>query len=114
MTPTPRQIGMKLKRVREEKGLSQDALAKKARLTREYVNKLEAGRHDATVGAVAMSCQPSSFRNTICPVATSPKRSARTAASLGRLPWVFTRRRNSKFSRSSPLVLRRLFHWLRG
>ena len=43
---------MKLKRVREEKGLSQDALAKKARLTREYVNKLEAGRHDATVGVL--------------------------------------------------------------
>jgi hypothetical protein len=44
----------------------------------------------------------------------SPKRRARTASSLGRLPWVFTRRRNSRFSRSSPLVQRRLFHWLPG
>jgi len=43
---------MKLKRVRAGQGLSQDALAKKARLTREYVNRLEAGRHDPTVGAL--------------------------------------------------------------
>jgi transcriptional regulator with XRE-family HTH domain len=49
---SPRQLGMKVKRLREAKGLSQDALAKKAKITREYVNKLEAGRHDPTVGVL--------------------------------------------------------------
>jgi transcriptional regulator with XRE-family HTH domain len=52
MTPTPRQIGMKLKRLREAKRITQAALAKKARITREYVNKLEAGRYDPTVGVL--------------------------------------------------------------
>ena len=52
MTPTPRQMGMKLKKLRTEKGLSQAALAMRAKITREYVNKLEAGRHDATVGVL--------------------------------------------------------------
>jgi transcriptional regulator with XRE-family HTH domain len=32
--------------------LSQGALAKKARIAREYVNRLEAGRHDPTVGTL--------------------------------------------------------------
>jgi transcriptional regulator with XRE-family HTH domain len=52
MTPTPRQIGMKLKALRTAKGMSQTALAKKAKITREYVNKLEAGRYDPTVGVL--------------------------------------------------------------
>ena len=43
---------MTLKRFREAKGLSQEALARKARITREYVNKLEAGRYDPTVGVL--------------------------------------------------------------
>ena len=43
---------MTLKRLRESKGLSQDALARKAGITREYVNKLEAGRYNPTVGVV--------------------------------------------------------------
>ena len=32
--------------------MSQAELAKQARITREYVNKLEAGRYDPTVGVV--------------------------------------------------------------
>jgi transcriptional regulator with XRE-family HTH domain len=52
MSPTPRQIGMKIKRLREARGLSQYALAKKAKISREYVNKLEAGRYDPTVGVL--------------------------------------------------------------
>jgi transcriptional regulator with XRE-family HTH domain len=52
MAPTPRQIGMKLKVLREQKGLSQAVLAKKAKITREYVNRLEAGRYDPTVGVL--------------------------------------------------------------
>jgi transcriptional regulator with XRE-family HTH domain len=52
MSPTPRQIGMKIKRLREARDLSQYALAKKAKISREYVNKLEAGRYDPTVGVL--------------------------------------------------------------
>ena len=40
---------MKLRKLREASGLSQDALARRARITREYVNKLEAGQYDPTV-----------------------------------------------------------------
>jgi transcriptional regulator with XRE-family HTH domain len=50
MSPTPRQIGMRLKRRREARGLSQYALAKRAKISRVYVNKLETGRSDPTVG----------------------------------------------------------------
>jgi transcriptional regulator with XRE-family HTH domain len=49
---TPRRLGVTLKRLRETKGLSQEALARKASVTREYVNKLEAGRYDPTVGVL--------------------------------------------------------------
>jgi transcriptional regulator with XRE-family HTH domain len=43
---------MELKRCREAKGMSQAALARRAKITREYVNKLEAGRYDPTVGVL--------------------------------------------------------------
>jgi putative transcriptional regulator len=43
-------MGHRIKRLREERGLSQAALAAKAKITREYVNKLEAGRYDPTLG----------------------------------------------------------------
>ena len=52
MASMSRRIGMKLKRVREAKGLSQAILAQRAKITREYVNKLEAGRYDPTVGVL--------------------------------------------------------------
>lgn len=45
-------MGRRLRALREGKGLSQGELAQKARITREYVNKLEAGRYDPTVGVV--------------------------------------------------------------
>jgi transcriptional regulator with XRE-family HTH domain len=38
--------------VREAKGLSQGALAERAKLTREHLNRLEAGRYDPTVGTL--------------------------------------------------------------
>jgi transcriptional regulator with XRE-family HTH domain len=41
---------MKLKRLRKARGLSQYALAKKAKISRVYVNKLEEARSDPTVG----------------------------------------------------------------
>jgi transcriptional regulator with XRE-family HTH domain len=49
---SPRQLGMRLRRLRRARGLTQDALAKKARITRVYVNNLEAGKYDPTVGVV--------------------------------------------------------------
>ena len=52
MSPTAKQLGMKLKKLREVKDMSQATLAKKAGITREYVNKLEAGRYDPTVGVL--------------------------------------------------------------
>jgi transcriptional regulator with XRE-family HTH domain len=45
-------MGMKLKKLRTAKGLSQATLAKRAKITREYVNKLEAGRYDPTMGTL--------------------------------------------------------------
>ena len=52
MTPTSRQIGIKLRKLRDEKGMSQVALAKKARISREHLGRLEAGRYDPSVGLV--------------------------------------------------------------
>ncbi len=52
MGGTPRQIGIKLKRLRGAKGLSQTALAVKARVSRAYVFRLEAGGSDPTVGTL--------------------------------------------------------------
>jgi transcriptional regulator with XRE-family HTH domain len=56
MTPTPRQMGKTLRRLRQSKKLSQAELARRADLTREYVNKIEAGRYDpplSTINALA-------------------------------------------------------------
>jgi transcriptional regulator with XRE-family HTH domain len=52
MAPTPRQIGMTLKRLRKRQQLSQYALAKAAGISREYVRKLELGLYDPTVGVL--------------------------------------------------------------
>lgn len=46
MTPTARQVGVKLRKLRQARKLSQAALADRAGFTREYVNKIEAGRYD--------------------------------------------------------------------
>jgi transcriptional regulator with XRE-family HTH domain len=43
---------MRIKRLRVAQGLSQQALAHKAGITREYVNKLEGGRYDPTLSVV--------------------------------------------------------------
>lgn len=45
-------MGQQIKKLREQRGLSQAALAARAKITREYVNKLEAGRYDPTVGVL--------------------------------------------------------------
>lgn len=45
-------MGRALKRIRKEKGISQAELAKRADLTREYVNKIEAGRCDPSLSTI--------------------------------------------------------------
>ncbi len=50
MTPTPRQLGMRLKKLRRAKKWSQYKLAQEAGMSRQYVRKLEAGGSDPTVG----------------------------------------------------------------
>jgi transcriptional regulator with XRE-family HTH domain len=52
MSPTPRQFGRKLRALREAAGMTQAALANQAGITREYVNKLEGGQYDPTLGVV--------------------------------------------------------------
>ena len=42
-------MGQRLKHLRVTKGLSQAALGSRAGLTREYVNKLEAGKQDPSL-----------------------------------------------------------------
>lgn len=41
---------MRLRKTRKANGMSQYALAEKARVSREYIRLLEAGRSDPTVG----------------------------------------------------------------
>lgn len=46
-------MGGRLKWLRVSKGMSQAALAKRAGLTREYVNKLEAGKQDPSLTTIS-------------------------------------------------------------
>jgi transcriptional regulator with XRE-family HTH domain len=52
MAPTARQLGKRLKQLREERRLSQAKLAKRARLSREYVLRLEAGQQDPSLSTL--------------------------------------------------------------
>ena len=52
MSPTPRQIGQRLKARRKVAGLSVAAVASKAGIAKQYLGRLEAGRHDPTVGTL--------------------------------------------------------------
>jgi transcriptional regulator with XRE-family HTH domain len=52
MSPTRRQVALRLKKAREASGLTQVVVAKKARITRQYLYKLEAGKADPTVAVL--------------------------------------------------------------
>lgn len=52
MSPTPKQVGTRIRRLRKAKGMSQADLAKKARLTRVYVTRLEAGQQDPSLSTI--------------------------------------------------------------
>ena len=43
---SPERFAVKLKKLRESRRLTQGALAKRAGISREYVARLEMGRHD--------------------------------------------------------------------
>ena len=43
---SPERFAVKLKRLREDRGMTQDALARKAGISRAYLGRLEMGRHD--------------------------------------------------------------------
>jgi transcriptional regulator with XRE-family HTH domain len=45
-------LANRIKTLREQRGLSQEALAEKAGISRGYLARLETGRHDPTVGTV--------------------------------------------------------------
>lgn len=47
-----RQLGLRLRALREAKHLSQEVVAKRARISREYLSRLEAGRYDPTLGVL--------------------------------------------------------------
>jgi len=47
---TPKQMGRRLQKLREERNLSRQEVAERADISREYVRKLEAGLQDPTVG----------------------------------------------------------------
>ena len=56
MAPTARQMGNTVRRIRLAKGLSQADIAKRCKLSREYINKIEAGKYDpplSTINALA-------------------------------------------------------------
>jgi len=50
--PTTRQMGARIRKLRNAKGISQADLARKARRTRVYVTRLEAGRQDPSLSTI--------------------------------------------------------------
>ena len=51
MAPKER-LALRLRRLRDVRGLSQTALAEKARISRGYLARLEAGQQDPTLGVL--------------------------------------------------------------
>ena len=49
---SPERFAMKLKRLREARGLTQEVLARKAGVSRAYLARLEMGRHDPPLSRV--------------------------------------------------------------
>jgi transcriptional regulator with XRE-family HTH domain len=52
MSPRPKKIGMRIKALRETRGLSQATVAKAARISREHLARLEGGHYDPSVGTL--------------------------------------------------------------
>jgi len=43
------QLGMRIRRLREKRGLTQESLAEKTKLSRGFIARLEMGRHDPSL-----------------------------------------------------------------
>jgi transcriptional regulator with XRE-family HTH domain len=43
------QLGMRIRRLREKRGLTQESLAGKTKLSRGFIARLEMGRHDPSL-----------------------------------------------------------------
>jgi len=52
MEPTQRRFVMRLKKVRAQRRLSQEELADKAGVSRQYLSRLEIGRHDPSLSTL--------------------------------------------------------------
>ena len=52
MSPTSKQMGTRIRRLRKAKGISQAALAQRAHLTRVYITRLEAGQQDPSLSTI--------------------------------------------------------------
>jgi len=52
MKPIQRRLSMKIKELREARGLTQGKLAEKAGLSLGYIARLEIGRHDPSVSTL--------------------------------------------------------------
>jgi transcriptional regulator with XRE-family HTH domain len=52
MSPTAKQMGMRLRKLRKARKMSQAALAERAHLTRAYVTRLEAGQQDPSLSTI--------------------------------------------------------------
>ena len=52
MSPTAKQVGARVRQLRKARKLSQAALAERARLTRAYVTRLEAGQQDPSLSTI--------------------------------------------------------------
>ena len=52
MSPTPKQMGRRLQKLRKERDMSRAELADLAGITRQYIRQLEAGLSDPTVGTL--------------------------------------------------------------
>ena len=52
MEPTQRRLVMRLKKIRAQRGLTQEGLADKAGVSRQYLSRLETGRHDPSLSTL--------------------------------------------------------------
>jgi transcriptional regulator with XRE-family HTH domain len=52
MEPTQRRLIMRLKKIRAQRRLSQEQLADKAGVSRQYLSRLEIGRHDPSLSTM--------------------------------------------------------------
>ena len=50
--PTQKRLAMKLKRLRAERGMTQETLAKRAGLARVHIARLESGNYDPALSTV--------------------------------------------------------------